>query len=159
MRVMVTGHRDVSAAIVPTLQALLTSLKGRTPGLAALSGMAIGTDLMFAEQAVELGIPLTAAWPFEAQSSIWPAHWQERHRRMMDAAAEVVKVWEIPGYGAESVSGHLLIRNQWLVDHSDFAIVVWNGAPRGGTYDAYRRVLKAGRKHIIVDALTGALRS
>lgn len=92
-----------------------------------ISGMALGVDQWAANIAVKLGIPFLAAVPFEGQEGAWPEVSQKVFHKLLDKAAEVVIV-SPGGYAAPKMQ----IRNEWMVDHCDKLIAVWDGTP-GGT--------------------------
>lgn len=92
-----------------------------------ISGMALGVDQDFAEACVALGIPFIAAVPFQGQESRWPQASQERYKKLLAKAAEVVYVGP-PGYAAWKMQA----RNQWMVHHCDLLLAVFDGTP-GGT--------------------------
>ncbi len=57
-----------------------------------VSGMALGWDQALAEAALDLGLPLVAALPFEGQAARWPEVSQQRYRRILARADRVVVV-------------------------------------------------------------------
>lgn len=96
-----------------------------------LSGMARGVDIWAAETVLRLreeGLPirLICASPYEGFETRWPAAWQTRYRRILDAADHCRFI--CPGYSP----GCFQRRNQWMVDHAARVIAVYNGVP-GGT--------------------------
>lgn len=74
-----------------------------------------------------LGIPITAAVPFAGQESQWPAASQKLYRDLLAKAARV-EVVSSGGYAASKMQR----RNEWMVDHCDRLLAVWDGTP-GGT--------------------------
>lgn len=143
MKVMVTGHRPPGIGGYDTpnateqwvrsmLREILAGLKGREDDLVGVTGMALGTDQIFAEECVRLGIPFVAALPFKDMGSRWPASSQLRLQELLKQAREVVVVDDIPAYHSDHFAGKMACRNKWLVDHSGLTIAVWSGVP-GGT--------------------------
>lgn len=92
-----------------------------------ISGMAQGWDTAWAEAALQLGIPLVAAVPFEGQAARWPHEAKLRWTRLVGRATETVIV--SPG-GYETWK--MQARNRWMVNHGDVLVALWNGGP-GGT--------------------------
>ena len=89
--------------------------------------MALGVDQWAAHIAHKLGIPFIAAIPFEGQEKAWPEKSQKVYRLLRKLADEEVIV--SPGdYSAAKMQ----VRNEWMVDHCDTLIAVWNGTS-GGT--------------------------
>jgi len=164
-RVMVTGHRDVRGqradVVRGTLERILTKMKERNPeGVVAISGMAIGTDIEFAEVALELGCPLVAAIPTENQQEPWPREARDRYQQALDRANMTVGVWLDPLYATTHIGARFHARNRWMIDHSTegAAIAVWDGRQAGGTWAAVKEILRRGRKVLVIDPRTGDLR-
>jgi uncharacterized phage-like protein YoqJ len=107
-----------------------------------ISGMALGIDMVAAEIVLSKkkeyeDIRLIAAVPFEGQEGKWPEQSQERWRKVISQADEVVLVCE-PGYAAWKMQK----RNAWMVDHSQAVIAVWDGT-KGGTGNCVEYAKKA----------------
>lgn len=102
-----------------------------------VTGMALGVDTWWAEEAHCLGIPFVAAVPFEGQQNLWPLPSRERYRRLLELAIDVVHV-SPPGYQAWKMDA----RNRWMVDRCDVLVAVYDGS-LGGTHNtvAYARTL------------------
>lgn len=143
MKVAFTGHRpDKLGNYVPdseperrvraALTTYLTALKEDRPPLRAISGMALGVDQWAAETCVSLGIPFTAAVPFVGQEKRWRWPAQVHYRNLLAKASDVVVV--CPG---EYRPYMLQKRNEWMVDHCDLLIAVWDGS-EGGTANCVR---------------------
>ena len=92
-----------------------------------ISGMALGVDQWAAAIAHKLKIPFLAAIPFEGQEKAWPEESQKIFRLLRKLASEEVIVSE-GGYSPAKMQ----IRNEWMVDHCDTLIAVWDGT-EGGT--------------------------
>jgi uncharacterized phage-like protein YoqJ len=92
-----------------------------------ISGMALGVDQWAANIAYKLKIPFLAAVPFEGQEKAWPKNSQIAYALLMRMAAEKHIVCE-GGYAAYKMQ----VRNEWMVDHCDLLIAVWDGTD-GGT--------------------------
>jgi uncharacterized phage-like protein YoqJ len=161
MRVMITGHRPAKIGGYQTpnpteqwirnqLRALLTGLKDRHPELTVVTGMAIGVDTIWAEEAVRLDIPFVVAAPFRGQERRWPGSSQQTYRRLLARACEVVYVDEVDGYAEPSLIGQMNSRNQWMVDHSDTTLAVWDGS-KSGTRNAVEMAWRAGRSVLVLN--------
>ncbi len=148
--IAVTGHRPIQlggygdtptrAVIVEALRAALLDLQPAK----AISGMALGVDQDFARVCIELDIPFVAAIPFAGQERLWPHPAREQYRELLACATEVVTVCE-GGYAAWKMQ----TRNQWMVNHCDQLIAVWNGGA-GGTGNCVRYAERMGRPiHVI----------
>jgi len=127
-----TGHRPdklggygarVSARLVDLARVVL--VKHRPDEV--ISGMALGWDTALALAAIELGIPLTAAVPFEGQERKWRPEQQEQFRAILALATTVVIV-SPGGYAVWKMQ----TRNEWMVDRATGVLALWNGSG-GGT--------------------------
>jgi len=132
-----TGHRKLGGYKIPNptydyveKQIKKTLTKNFQGVDKIISGMAIGADTLAVKVAIELGIPFIAAVPFAGQESKWPAFVQKEYRAFLKKADEVVVVSE-GGYAPDKMQ----IRNEWIVDHSDAMIAIFNEFPKGGTYN------------------------
>lgn len=92
-----------------------------------ISGMALGWDQALARACVELSIPFIAAVPFAGQETVWPAASQREYHELCEAASDLIIV-SPGGYSAAKMQ----IRNEWMVDHCDRVLALWDGSP-GGT--------------------------
>lgn len=117
---------------------LLTELVRLAPE-EGISGMALGWDQWFAEACTDLGIPWTAAVPFEGQEAIWPRAAQDSYRLLLRAAKRIVVV--SPG---EYEDWKMDVRNHWMVDQSTHLLACWNGT-QGGTAKTFRYAESKGR--------------
>jgi len=127
-----TGHRPdklggygaaVSARLVDLARAALIRYRPNE----VISGMALGWDTALALAAIELGIPLTAAIPFEGQECKWRPEQQEQFRAIL-ALATTVAIVSPGGYAVWKMQ----TRNEWMVDRATGVLALWNGTG-GGT--------------------------
>ncbi len=147
-----TNHRLISLA--------RWSLEKYQP-TSVISGMALGWDQALAEAAVFMKIPFEAAVPFVGQESRWPAESVKRYQRLLYQARNVTVVCE-GGYAAWRMQR----RNEWMVDHCDAVLALWNGSD-GGTANCVRYA--EGKKPVVnvwgewarreVERLRGEMRS
>lgn len=139
MIVAFTGHRPdklggytvpnkISQRVCREIREKLNELKPTR----AITGMAQGVDQWAAQICYMMNIPYVAAVPFVGQESIWPEMAQKRWRFLIGRAAEVVVVCE----GAYAPI-KLQKRNEWMVDHADVVLAVWDGTA-GGTANCVR---------------------
>lgn len=104
--------------------------------LTIISGMALGWDTAWALAGLNLKIPLIAAVPFIGQERRWPSSAQTQYHEILDCAVEIVIV-SGGGYSSEKMQ----IRNEWMVDHCEELIALWDGSP-GGTGNCIRYACK-----------------
>jgi uncharacterized phage-like protein YoqJ len=160
-KVMVTGHRpnrlfgynihsSQYEALRKFFQDILDAAKKKYVVIGGISGMALGADMIFAEEVVNRGIPLLAYIPFQAQASLWNASDQKRYNELLSYAYETHISGELrKGAPKYEVSALLMKRNRDMVDACDLVLAVWNGATDGGTY-ACLQYAKEQKKRIIV---------
>lgn len=136
-----TGHRphklgneyDGKGPVSDALRAVTRQILLREDPEEVVSGMALGFDMILAEEALDLGFLVTAAVPFEGQEKTWPDPSQRRFRRILEHDA-VTKVVCAPG----GHSGHKYIhRDRWMVNRAmskpgGKLVAAWDGSS-GGT--------------------------
>lgn len=115
----------------------------------AISGMALGTDTVFALAVLELKavgyeIKLHCAIPFRGQSSRWPIESYLLYNEILEKADKVTLVSE------EDYKPRLLQkRNKFMVDHADKVLAVWNGST-SGTLNCIKYAEKLGKSVDII---------
>ena len=147
MIICFTGHRPdklggynlPNPTYIKVCQKIEAALQELNPDK-AISGMALGVDQWAAAICIKLGIPFTAAIPFAGQEAIWPAASKKTFAKLLSKAADQVIVSE-GGYSAHK----LQIRNEWMVDHSDLVIAIWDGS-KGGTGNCVDYATRVGKK-------------
>lgn len=139
-----TGHRPTKiggydpnnplrSAIIKDLTSEIRAAQIVHPNLKLISGGALGIDQDVANIAITYKIPFILACPCYNMDSKWPVSSQKEFRRIADAAEEVVYVHNGPYNGP----GCLQKRNEWMVDHCDELIAVWDGST-GGTHNCVK---------------------
>ena len=99
-------------------------------------GMAQGWDMSVAQACFILNVPYIAAVPYPGQELVWPAlETRNLYRELLHSAERVVYVSESTGGNAARA---LQLRNQWIVDHSDKLIALWDGYKIGGTWNCVK---------------------
>jgi uncharacterized phage-like protein YoqJ len=153
MIVAFTGHRPdelggwdlPNPTYVHVCQQIEKTLKEVQPEK-VISGMALGVDQWAANIAVKLNIPFVAAMPFVGQDSVWNAESKKTFQVLLNKSAEQVIVSE-GGYTAAKMQ----VRNEWMVNHCDVLIAVYNGDPTGGTANCVKYAESIGKKIIYID--------
>jgi uncharacterized phage-like protein YoqJ len=97
-----------------------------------ITGMALGTDTLAANIAIELGIPFIAAVPFKEQPSRWPFSSKQIYEKLLEKAERVVIIGEL---ATNNFNELMQLRNKWIVDNSDRLLAVWSGEFKGGTFN------------------------
>lgn len=149
--VMGTGSRSMRTD--PNAQAIFERLITYVQMLAEkhdvmlISGMAEGWDEAIARTAIRLGIPFVAALPNEGYGKYY---WQNHSVTGQDRYATFQTLLERAEH-VEIVCDSLyvdglhsnFVRNQWMVDHCDYALVFNAQSP--GTRDAVARLRQGGK--------------
>ena len=115
-----------------------------------ISGMARGCDLYCAEAVLELrrerrDITLECARPCETQADSWPAAERARYQTILNQC------------NFETLVQHhydrfcMMRRNRYMVDRSGRIVAVYNGVPKGGTYQTLAYAMKRGLDVCIID--------
>ena len=140
-----TGHRPASLpgnysertnrALLSTADFVLAQCKPEK----VISGMALGWDTAVAQCAVNRGIDLIAAVPFESQSSKWHKTSQDRYQKLLDRASRI-KIVSAGGYSLQAMQ----LRNQWIVDRSERLMALWHKG-KGGTKNCMDYALATNR--------------
>ncbi len=130
---MITGNRKLHDPIAIRIQ-LSDLIDERRPDI-AISGMATGTDQIFAEICIEKGIPLHAYIPFSGQENRWSVGLQRRYRELLTHCKKKVIVCDSASKQA------FQNRNVAMVKAANRAIAVTDGK-QGGTkncIDVFKR--------------------
>lgn len=143
MIIAATGHRPdklggYSAFVSGKLYKLAREYLALSDADEVISGMALGWDTAIAQAALDLGLTLTAAIPFEGQERLWPNEAQ-KHYRFLVARATYVRTISPGGYAPEKMQK----RNVWMVRSADRMLALWNGSP-GGTANCLRYAQERG---------------
>ncbi|WP_416983941.1 hypothetical protein [Streptomyces sp. T028] len=143
LRVGVTGHRSIPASVLPYVRSALRRQFSRTDvELEAVSSLAAGADQLFADTALEYGVPVTAVIPgMDYETHLGGTEARRTYRRILNSCTTRVDLPLQPTHEMAYVAA-----GQWIVEHVDHLIAVWDGRPArgpGGTGDvvAYARRL------------------
>lgn len=109
-----------------------------------ITGMALGWDQAVAEAAVYLGIPFIAAVPFKGQENAWPEQSQKKYRDLLAKAKRVVII-----SAGEYSALKMQARNEYMVNHSDVVIALWDGSS-GGTGNCVSYARRMGKQLVNV---------
>lgn len=136
MVIAVTGHRpnklnnewSGKGPLSDTLYQMFREILGSNGCTKAISGMALGVDMLFAEAALSLSIPLIAAVPFKGQESVWSEGQKQRYYSILKHPLTTVFTVCDGGYA----SWKMQKRNEWMVNNCNMLVSVFDGTP-GGT--------------------------
>jgi hypothetical protein len=146
----VTGHSNLTDRSVELVhQELLDLLRPRANDLVGLTCLARGADQVFADAVLELGGSLEVVVPASDYfTGISDPVSRKRCDAYLDAANSAVTMpFETSGPAA------YLNASQYLIDHCDLLLAVWDGSPAtstGGTADAVAYARERGRSIVVV---------
>jgi hypothetical protein len=152
----VTGHQQLpQAARIHAEQTIAELLRDRPAPLIGLSSLAEGADQIFADVLLRGGGTLHAVIPCWGYASTFDVAGRESYLRLLTAARSVTTLaYAKPSEQAYDAAG------QYIVEHCDVLVAVWDGQPalgRGGTADAVAHAHRLGRT-VIATWPVGVLR-
>lgn len=131
MKIMISGHRKEKLLnydcewIKNAIREFLVNTEREKGFIKGYSGMASGVDLWFCEICKELNMPYAACIPFEEQRETMEAEDRLLRDELIGSALEVLHV-----------------RNSYMVENCDSAIVVWDGN-KGGTHNCFQQLVES----------------
>lgn len=158
LRIGFSGHQHIgdeaaTAFVARSIRELLKKYQQQAQQqeqiLIVYSSLAIGSDQLFIQTALELNILFEAVIPCAQYETIFPSNAAiDEYNQLLHHAH---KVHKLPVF--ECTDESYLAAGRWIVDHSDLVLLVWNGLPprgRGGTGDtaSYARLVKRPYVHI-----------
>lgn len=139
MRLIVTGHREEKLTnydqnwISTRIASLVSTLK-RDHGVSlAYSGMASGIDLWFCKACQIHELPYIACVPFDEQGDLMTEESRLVRDTYLKSAASIMKV-----------------KNSWMVEHADMAIVVFDGN-KGGTANVFQQLIEKNKPFVWIN--------
>jgi hypothetical protein len=161
----VTGHRPHGLAgadhalLTTRAREVLETLRDAAGAgrLSLLSPVAEGADTLVARSAVTLGLRLRCVLPFPRDTYLrdfQSTASRSEYAALLRLAADVV---ELGGSTAtpESRDEAYSAAGQWLIDHSDVLVAIWDGGKArgsGGTGDVINAALSAGLSILWIDS-------
>jgi ribonuclease HI/uncharacterized phage-like protein YoqJ len=135
--VAVLGHRPpdlggyadnpLADAVRTKLAEILAAKATIADDLVVLSGLRLGAELLGAEAALELGLPLVVVLPYPDPESVWPAASQARFHEVRDRATDVVQLQKKAPTSKQEAGAALARRDAWIARHATEAVLVWDG--------------------------------
>jgi 8-oxo-dGTP pyrophosphatase MutT (NUDIX family)/uncharacterized phage-like protein YoqJ len=128
------GNEVTQQFVEQQFRALLIAYQQRESQLIIYSALALGTDQLFVQIALELGVQVEIVLPCAEYESIFSSETERTTYRCLLQAAHTVH--HLPSQQCSNDA--FLAAEQWIIDHSDLAILAWNGLPsqgRSGTGD------------------------
>lgn len=157
MKICVTGHRPDKLFGYSMLDERYIELKKKFKEILienhcteAITGMALGADMFFALAVLELkrknmDIKLHCAVPCKNYNSKWTDAFKRMYDAILEQADQVTVVTN-----KEYAPYLMQKRNEYMVDHADKVIAVWDGS-KGGTYNCVKYAEKQDKEIIRID--------
>lgn len=144
MKIAVTGHRPQhlggfrpqrlhGSIRTHMLEYLKAQYAAEDGDLQVISGCALGVDTWWAEIAIELGIPVILAIPFEGFNDRWGYKAKENLEKIKEISAEVHYICD-KGYAPWKMQR----RNEWMVRQADRVVAYHIPGKSGGTANCIR---------------------
>lgn len=111
-----------------------------------ISGLAIGADTDFVTLCLDLrdkqypNITVEGAIPCPNQDAKWTTSDRRKYQELLMRLDKVTQVSD--HYTAACFQK----RNEYMIDHSDIVIAVWNGEQKGGTFNSIRYAKKTNKQ-------------
>lgn len=122
----------------------------------AFTSLAIGSDQVFARQALALGVPVTAVLPLPEYERFFKGDNLLAYKALLSRCDLVV----LTGSGNEQQS--FFEAGRHVADSAELLIAVWDGKPAvglGGTADIVRHCVDSGRPVVHINPITRTVRT
>jgi hypothetical protein len=143
---------DSTAFVSEQSASMLRAESASHADVVAISALAEGADTLFAEAALQLGIPLEIVRPFDRYLDDFPTRpSRSRYRGLVEAARRETRL----PFAAASVEAYETAMT-WVVRACDVLVAAWDGSPprgRGGTAEAIAYAEQVGRRIVHLDVV------
>jgi hypothetical protein len=157
VKVGITGHqRRPGLDWDWTTNAIDATLKDLSPVAHAFSSLAIGADQVFARSALNQGILVSAIIPMADYDRFFDGPDLGSYRSLLGQCRMTILSC------TANEEECFLAAGQWIVEHSDIMIAVWDGKGvegRGGTADIVAHSLGMGRQVIHLDPFARTIKT
>jgi uncharacterized phage-like protein YoqJ len=122
------GYEDnpISRAVAARLVDIIEAKATLNEDLVVVSGLRLGAEMLAAEAALDVGVPLVAVLPYPKPETVWPAEAQARFRALVEHAIEVIELQRRVPANRQQAGAALARRDAWLARHTAEAVVVWD---------------------------------
>ncbi|SRR5579884_381678 len=143
------GDEATRRFVAEQFRAQLASYQQREAHLLLYSALALGTDQLFVQIALELGVPVEIIVPCAQYESIFSREEDKREYYRLLHSAQAMH--HLPAQQCSDEA--YLAAEHWIIDQSHLLILAWNGLPsqgKGGTGDmaSYARFVQCPFVHI-----------
>lgn len=152
----VSGHQNRAGIDWKWVAAALRAEIVKSEKIAkAFSSLAVGSDQVFADVAVSLGIAVVAVLPLEGYERYFDGENLANYRRLLGRSQRIQLKWSGDPERAFFEAG------KYVVEKSDILFAIWDGEPSdglGGTADIVAYAEKSSRKIIQIDPVKRQVR-
>jgi len=161
-RVGTVGHRifstpEVAAFVAAACRSVLRNALREHGTVTAVSALAEGTDMLFAEAALELELQLETVEPFTGyETDFTDPALRERYLRLRAGAHRE----SIMPYHARSEEAYAAAMRE-IVEHCDMVVIAWDGSASrssAGTSAAVKLAQRLGRSWVHLDVRDCSIR-
>ncbi len=134
--VLVAGHRPdalggydenpTAAGVRTRVAETLRGLVEVDGPLTVVSGLRLGAEMLGAEAALDVGLPLVAVLPYPDADAPWPAERRAHFASLVAKAAVAITLEDRSPANRQAAGAALARRDAWLARQVDAAIVVWD---------------------------------
>jgi ribonuclease HI/uncharacterized phage-like protein YoqJ len=96
------------------------------PELVVVSGLRLGAEMLGAEAALAVGVPLVGVLPYPDPQSVWPAASRDRFEQVLGRARQTVLLQKRSPTSKQQAGAALARRDAWLARHAAEAVLVWD---------------------------------
>ena len=154
-RIGIVGHRALdrdTTAFVSAESAAVLRAESSQGDVVAISALAEGADTLFAEAALQLGVPLEIVRPFDRYvDDFTTGSSRIRYRSLVEAARRETRLpFASPSVHAYEAAMTCVVRA------CDLLVAAWDGSPprgRGGTAEAIAYAERIGRRVVHLDVV------
>lgn len=140
MKIAITGHRPKRiSGHEQRIKEWIENYLNSVDCTEAYSGMATGSDQIFARVAENMGIPLICCYPYKRD------RFHPVEEKINAKAKDVRFISE--RYSKQSY----WIRDKYMVDHCDVLLAVFDGKKEGGTWITVDYALRIGKPVVFYD--------
>ena len=157
VRVGVSGHQDRQGIdwtwVKTTIQSVLEE---QMPVDRVFTCLAVGTDQIFARQALELGIAVTAVIPLDNYEDFFADTDLRKYKDLLSRCTEVVEL-----RSQEQEQRAFFDAGRFVADRSHVLLAIWDGKPSaglGGTADIVQYCLEKGQRVIQLEPFAQTVR-
>ncbi len=122
------GYEDnpVADAVRARLARIFEAKAVIEPQLVVVSGLRLGAEVLGAEAALEVGVPLAVVLPYPDPQSVWPAPAQARFEALAGRAEQTLLLQRRSPSSKQQAGAALARRDAWLARHAAEAVLVWD---------------------------------